>query len=131
MWKILFILLLIISSKSSGQIVCTDVNPDIINTGNATMDIDLNNDATPDFRITSAQAGNLSFVVVQGSQIGTNNFVLTNGGGNSMCLPLNAVIGSTSTTWTQMNSTNQQMVLVSNNVASGPWAGAIDQYLGF
>src|SRR5258706_11422468 len=89
---------------TNAQIVCTDVNPDITNTGNASLDIDVNNDATQDFRITSAQAGNLSFVVVQGSQIGTNNFVLTNGSGGALALPLNAVIGATSTTWTQMNS---------------------------
>src|SRR5690349_3150491 len=120
----------ILPLSTGAQVVCTDVNPDVINSGNASLDIDLNNDNTADFRITSAQVSTLSFVVVQGSQIGTSNFVLTNGSGGALALALNAPISSTSTTWTQMNATNMQMIMVAGSSVSGPWAGASDQYLG-
>jgi hypothetical protein len=127
---VLFVALSLLPAFLFSQVVCTDINPDITAVGNATTDIDLNNDLTPDFRITSAQSGILSFVVVQGSQIGTSNFILTNGSGGASALPLNATIGSTSTTWTQMSSTNQQMVIIAGSSVSGPWAGATDLYLG-
>lgn len=124
------ILALVLMSVTSAQVICTDVNPDIVNTGNASLDIDLNNDNTADFRLTSAQVGTLAFVVVQGSQIGTGNYVLTNNNGDALALPLNAPIDINSATWTQMNSTNQSMVLIAGTTTLGPWTGANDQYLG-
>lgn len=123
-------LLLVLAQPVNSQVVCTDVNPDIVNTGNASLDIDVNNDNTPDFRLTSAQVGTLAFVVVQGSQIGTTNFVLTNGNGDALALPFGTPIGATSTTWTQMNSTNQTMVLIAGTTTLGAWGGINDHYLG-
>jgi hypothetical protein len=126
---LVFCLSLLILQPASAQIICTDVNPDIMSSGNATLDIDLNNDATPDFRITSAQSGTTGFVLVQGSQIGTGNFVLTDSQG-ATAIPLSTPIGSNSTTWSQMNSTNVIMAIALNTTVTGNWAGAIDQYLG-
>lgn len=130
--QILVLILGLVFNISSfrAQFICTDVSPDITNTGNATQDIDLNNDLIPDFRLTSAQIGTLSFVIVQGSQIGTNNFVLSDGGGNALALPSGSVIGSGSSTWTQMSGANLFMVLITNTTATGTWLGAADQYLG-
>src|SRR5436190_15491576 len=78
------------------QIICTDIIPDQVCTGNNTLNIDMDNDLTPDFRITSAQAGPLGFVVVQGGQIGVNNFVLTNGSGDTQALPMAVPVNSNS-----------------------------------
>lgn len=121
---------LVFSIHIQAQFVCTDVNPDMVASGNSTVDIDLNNDATVDFRVTSASVTGAGFVILQAGQVGTNNFVLTNGSGSVSCLPLNSPISSTSTSWTQMNATNQQMMSVFSGVGSGPWSGATDQYLG-
>src|SRR4051812_17799744 len=111
---VLLLTLAFLSLKMKAQIICTDVNPDIVSTGNSTLDIDVNNDLTIDFRLTGALAsspGNtLGFVIVQAGQVGTNNYILSNGSGAALALPLNAVISSTSSTWFQMNSTNAQMM---------------------
>jgi hypothetical protein len=130
MRKLLLTLLLFSFYGLRSQIICTDIIPDQVCTGNNTLNIDMDNDLTPDFRITSAQAGPLGFVVVQGGQIGVNNFVLTNGSGDTQALPLSVPVNSMSMSWTQMSSSNQVMVTVSNTTVTGPWAGAIDQYLG-
>ncbi|MBL7931665.1 MAG: T9SS type A sorting domain-containing protein [Bacteroidia bacterium] len=127
---LLLIALFLCSFSFKAQINCTDPNPDIVATGNSTVDIDLNNDATVDFRITGASVSGAAFVIVQAGQVGTNNFVLTNGSGSTSCLALNSPISSTSTSWTQMNSTNQQMMSVILGTGSGPWSGVTDQYLG-
>ncbi len=112
------------------QIVCTDVNPDISAVGNYTQDIDLNNDATPDFRITGAQTGTFSMALAQAQQIGTGNSVLGTGGGEAQALIAGTVIDGNATTWVQMNSGNQIMALQAGTTLIGPWIGATDLYLG-
>jgi hypothetical protein len=127
----LFLLFFIYSVlPASAQLICTDVNPDISGTGTYTQDIDLNNDATPDFRITGSQTGTLSMTLVQAQQIGTGNSVLCTGGGEAQALTPGTVIDGNSTTWVQMNSGNQIMALQANTLLVGPWVGATDLYLG-
>src|SRR6218665_1517933 len=123
-------LLLCVAQNLHSQIVCTNVNPDSTVTGNATLSIDVNNDNTPDFMLTSAQAGVLSFVIVQANQVGTGNFVLANGANGALALAAGAPIGLGSSTWVQMNGLNQTMIQVVNGVGSGLWSGVSDQYLG-
>jgi hypothetical protein len=120
-----------LTSLSAGaNIVYTDVVPDSMNINNFTLDIDVNNDGTMDFEITGAQAQTSSFDIVQAGQVGTGNFVLSDGTGGASALALNTVIGASSSTWFQMNSTNLIMITIFNNSPSGNWVNATDKYLG-
>jgi hypothetical protein len=120
----------LLALHSRANIIYTDVSPDVVNTGNTTLDIDVNNDGTMDFEITGAAAQTASFDIVQAGQVGTNNFVLSDGTGGASALALNTVIGSASTTWYQMNANNLIMISVFNNQATGNWVNATDKYLG-
>jgi len=130
-------LLLVASSLCvKAQFVCYDVQPDSVvfipngSSSQISMNIDLNFDNVPDFQFTSVQSGFLGFVIAQANQVGLNNFVLTDGAGNALALTAGTNLDASSTTWHPMNTTNPQMMIVNNGVASGTWAGQIDKYIG-
>lgn len=120
----------VLAFASKANIIYTDVIPDSVKTGNFTLSIDLNNDNTVDYQVTGAASGPLSFAIMQAG-VAPNNFILSDGNGNALALASNTLIGSSSTTWYQMNAQNLQMTLVSNNVGTGTWSGQTDKYMGF
>src|SRR3954468_4295830 len=118
-FKFFLLLLMVPLRPVFAQLICTDVNPDISAVGTYTQDIDLNNDATPDFRITGAQTGTFSMALVQAQQIGTGNSVLCTGGGEASALTAGSVIDGNASTWVPMNLGNQIMALQANTLFVG------------
>jgi len=123
------LLILILHNHSFSQIVCTDVSPDLVVSPSYSLDIDLNNDLTKDFRIISFGAP-INYVYVVPNQIGITNFVLCNNAGGAIALTLNTIIGPASTTWQQMNYLDVALLNSFSSPPSGPWFNAIDKYLG-
>jgi len=134
--QLTIILLLAISSAAHSQFMCTDIVPDTVvaiptNTiDQKQFDIDLNNDNTADFRLTSAQSGTIGFILAQTGQIGVNNFMLVDGSNGLLALNVGAPIGSSSTIWHQMNTSNPQVSTIFGTFATGTWAGMNDKYIG-
>lgn len=137
---LLFTLLTIFGfSVSKAGIVYTDVNPDtVLTTDNGIntfyMEVDLNNDNTPDYKIGLADTSNyFSFAYFQAGHIGTSNYLLvdTNGGGFNV-IPHNWVpqIGPSSTIWHSMNAGNGTLNF---NIylfpPSGLWLDENDHYV--
>lgn len=122
--------LLAISNLANAQIVYTDVNPDVTDTGNgAAYDLDLNNDATVDFKITITSNG--AAVKMAAEAIGDNAIAGTYSDPYIYPSALNPddVIGE-GNTW---NSNAAGMTLASSGYfqgAYGDWFGAVDKYLG-
>jgi Secretion system C-terminal sorting domain len=116
----------------NAQVVCTPVTPNLtVSAYSYSLNLDINNDATQDFRIvTQSTSQAFSTVNIKAGQVGTGNFVMTNTLG-ALALTLNTPIGPTSSGWTQMNTTTD--ILMTNLViinTGGNWANVIDRYLG-
>lgn len=119
-------------SLVKAQIICYDFVPDsvILNTGTAQYDtdLDIDGDSNFDFRFRSVSSGGLGFVQLSGNTYLTN-FALTNGSNDLLALNAGATIDASSTTWTQLNSTNQSVANYFGS-ASGPFAGQNNKYVG-
>ena len=122
--------LLAISNLASAQIVYTDVNPDVTDSGNgAAYDLDLNNDATVDFRISITSNGAAAKLAAEA--IGDNAIAGTYSDPYiyPSALAPGDMIGE-SKTW---NSNIGGMTMASSGYFSGAygeWFGATDKYLG-
>ncbi|MGE0566572.1 MAG: T9SS type A sorting domain-containing protein [Bacteroidia bacterium] len=129
-------LLLFISGFANAQFMCTDINPDSVvtlpagPTAQATLNIDLNNDNTPDFQLTSAQSGTIGFILAQTGTPWANNFTLVDGSNNLQALNAGDPIGGSSTVWHQMNTSNPAITTIIGSFATGTWAGQNDKYIG-
>lgn len=121
--------LLTVSNLVNAQIVYTDVNPDNSQAGNgAEYDLDLNNDATVDFKITITSNG--AAVKMAAEALGDNAIAGTYSSPYiyPSAFALNEVIGD-SRTW---NSGAGQTLASSGYFqgAYGHWFAAVDKYMG-
>ncbi|MBX7108119.1 MAG: T9SS type A sorting domain-containing protein [Chitinophagales bacterium] len=121
--------LLTVSNLVNAQIVYTDVNPDDAQANNgAEYDLDLNNDATVDFKITISSTGGA--VKMAAEAIGDNAIAGTYYSPYiyPSAFALNETIGD-SRTW---NSGAGQTLASSGYFqgAYGHWFGAVDKYMG-
>lgn len=125
-----------IYSFINASVVYVDINPDttLLSTGQtARMDIDLNNDGTADYRISTVDTMGFSFVYVQAGQIATSNFVQCHTAGtaiNAIAWPYSPLVGDSSGNWHSMGAGNATMVSYTSIFGkTGEWVNAQDYYL--
>src|ERR1043165_5187348 len=106
---VIFIFFLYGVNTSQAQWVCNDIIPDISKNGYDSIDVDMDNDLVPDFRIFVNTGFPIPSMEIVSNHIGVSNAVLTDATGFAQALDLNTPIGATSTTWTTMNSLNVPM----------------------
>lgn len=139
---------LAVGNDANANIIYTDINPDTtLNTHGAIYDLDLNNDATNDFRFTLSKVfidGNpgISFStqnIARIQPLNPSNEILGNNVNKPFALNNGAVISNGGTTW--LNAASQTLlsyfrsVTFTTNIASlnrvGNWQGhLVDKYLG-
>jgi hypothetical protein len=127
--NIIFLFIVCFVATSHAQWVCHDIVPDSNRNGYDSLDIDMNNDFVPDYRILLNTGFPIPYVLLLGNHVGLSNSVLTDAQGSAAALDLNTTIGPSSTTWTPMNGPNLSMAF-NSFPATGAWANAIDKYLG-
>jgi hypothetical protein len=128
-FQIFLSICLLFSHQAKAQLICTNVNPDLTVSTSYTLDVDLDNDLTIDFRIISTHPHPaLGSVYLPPNQVGLNNSVMTDSAGFASCLSLNTVIGPSSPGWSQMNTQYLNMYFASPPHLA--WRNAIDKYLG-
>lgn len=130
---ILFISVLHLPAFSS--VIYTDVIPDLVTIPSSTamFDVDLDNNSSPDVRITCVDITGLKFIIAQAGQIGLGNFLLidTSGGVfHALALASNTSIGPSNTVWHSMASSNPTLLSDFFGTFSGLWLGSQDYYLG-
>lgn len=109
----------------NAQIIYTDIDPDSTLGSNETYNLDLNNDATPDFNILQFESAPV-FEVVGMHALG-NNAVL-NSGGLPTALNTNDPIDVSQSFW--QTGSYQALNYYGTGSVYGNWLGVTDKYLG-
>jgi hypothetical protein len=124
---ILFVFGFLSISSINAEIVYTDFNPDIVLKGSLSnpwsqFNIDLDNDASPDFTITHFYPSDDLFYVEMSCSQYKDNEILVDESQTPKSLSMNDEINSEQSVWYNSNSI---ALHVRNN-----WVGAKDKYLG-
>lgn len=126
--------LLTISNLANGQIVYTDLNPDVAGSGNgAHYDLDLNNDGTVDFKINLSTNGGQGIKLVA-DPLGNNAIAGTYNTTGApyqypSALDLNDIIGET-LIWNEGAAQTMCSDGYGFQNPYGHWFGATDNYMG-
>lgn len=132
--------LFLLGIHANATIVWTNLIPHqttLANGSGATFDVDLDNNATIDYRFTliyiTGSSGSAGFVIAQAGQVGTSNFVsIDTVGGvlDARAFASGNSIDSSSIVWHSMASSNPNLLSSLSGFTSGYWTGNSDWYLG-
>ncbi len=130
MKKILLFAAVLATGNLFSQIIYNDI-VDSTYSGNYDAYIDIDGDMTDDFLIHGENVATTSFNFVEGGNVGSTNQVLEQQSLSVKVLSANDVIGSNSSLWFTLSSSNTTMTSFNNGTPiAGLWDNQTDKYLG-
>jgi hypothetical protein len=123
-----------LSPLAHAQIIYTDVNPDLVLTGTNSIDIDLNNDGTHEYRFNHQSYSNnnyANFIVGdRGNMIFLAGFEGSGSLWNYLPVPLNFNEEMITSGWDRVWGAGWRTLSKSKNDPVGLWKGLKDKYAG-